>query len=134
MLTATLYRIAGRFVKVERLGLLPEGERTNFHYRGDVEGDEIAGKLSGIDYSVTDAVGTVEVRIIEVLTTAADEKIFIERSGRSLPVDDPNDVHIRGEGRARSASPRLAWLDDAPLRWEARIRRDSNDFTATVSR
>lgn len=127
-----VYTISGRFVKIEKIGVVPEGDRSNFHYRADVDGEEIKGKLSGIDYSITDDKGVVHVNIMEVLTTNDDEKIFIQRKGRSIPVSDGNSVVLRGEGNAATSSPKLSWINHRPVAWEAHLKRDSLDYTAEV--
>jgi hypothetical protein len=126
-----LCRISGRFVKIEKIGLVPEGDRSNFHYLAEVEGPEIKGQLRGIDYSVT-VDGVVNVNILEVLTTEGGDKIFIERSGRSIPGGTEGEVLLRGEGKARTAFPELAWINQVPLTWEAHLRRDSVEYTAVM--
>lgn len=127
-----LYEIEGRFVKIEQIGAVPAGERTNFHYMADVDGPQIQGKLRGIDYSRT-VDGVVHVDIREILTTEDGEKVYITRSGRSESQDDDG-VLIRGDGQAETAAERLAWLNDAAIGWEARLKRDSVDYTAKVFR
>jgi hypothetical protein len=69
---------------------------------------------------------------MEVLTTNDDEKIFIQRKGRSVPVSDGNDVVLRGEGNAATSSPKLSWINKTPVAWEAHLKRDSLDYTAEV--
>jgi hypothetical protein len=130
-MTDVLYTMSNRWVKIERIGDVPEGERVNFHYAGEVDGAELRGTLRGIDYSCR--VGNrIAVHIHEVLSTTDDELVTIERTGHSAPTDDEGMVLLRGQLRAQTAAPRLAWLNGLPLIWEARIPQAGREFTAFV--
>ena len=127
-----LYAITGRFVKIEKIGQVPKGERTNFHFMAEVEGPEVRGKLRGIDYSRA-VDGVVHVDIYEVLTTIEGEKVFLKRSGLS-ETRDGDEILIRGEGRAETAAERLSWLNQTDIGWEAHLRPSSVEYTAKVYR
>lgn len=125
-----LYTISGRFVKIDEIGIVPDGERKNFHYLGDCEG-ELKGTLRGVDYALTKD-GVVHIHIHELFTTDQGEKISIERTGCSVPCDDPDTVLLEGTGIAGTGAARLSWLNGVPLKWRARINRKSVHFTAEV--
>ncbi|MBO8162858.1 MAG: DUF3237 family protein [Brevibacillus sp.] len=126
-----LYTIQGRFVKIDQIGPVPQGERTNFHYMADCEGEQVKGTLRGIDYALTKD-GVVHIHIHELLTTDQGEKITIERTGHSVPGPDPDTVLLEGVGKAGTGAARLTWLNEVPIAWKARINRKTVHFTAEV--
>ncbi|UFJ42573.1 DUF3237 domain-containing protein [Brevibacillus humidisoli] len=126
-----LYKISGRFVKIDEIGNIPGGERKNFHFMGDCEGEQLKGTLRGVDYALTKD-GTVHIHIHELFTTDQGEKITIERNGHSLPSEDPDMILLEGTGRAGTGSSRLAWLNEVPIVWKAWINRKDVHFSAEV--
>jgi hypothetical protein len=126
-----LYQINARFVKIEDIGNVPEGERKNFHFMGEISGEELQGTLRGIDYALTYE-GLVQAHIHEVLTTEQGEKISLERTGTQVQDENKDQVLLVGQGQAHTASERLAWLNEANLTWKAYINQTTISYTAEV--
>jgi len=130
-MSKVLYRIKARFVKIEDIGKVPEGERKNFHFMGDISGEELQGTTRGIDYALTQD-GIVQAHIHEVLTTEQGEKISLERIGIQIPSANKDEVLLEGRVQMRTGSQRLAWLHDANIGWRAYINPASVEFNAEV--
>lgn len=128
-----LFHVTGRFTRADRIGRVPEGERGNFHFNGDVTG-EINGTLDGCDYALITEGDVYNIHIHELLTTAEGELISFERTGQSLPHEEEGFLNTLGKGMARTASERLAWLNEAELVWGARINRATFEYTAWVKK
>lgn len=126
-----LYRIKARFVKIEDIGKVPEGERKNFHFMGELSGEELKGTVRGIDYALIQD-GIVQTHIHEVLTTEQGEKISLERNGTQVPTPNKDEVLLEGRVQMRAASERLAWLHEANIGWRAFINQNSVEYTAEV--
>lgn len=114
----TLYQMRGRFIKIEKFGTFHEGERINYHYLGDIEGESVKGICRGINYEIKQN-HQVTIHIHESITTDQGEKILLERVGISEPCDDLNRVMIRaGQILARTNSKKLGWINSANLFWD----------------
>jgi len=126
-----LYTIKARFVKIETIGPVPEGDRKNYHFIAEIIGESLNGTLSGIDYSLT-VNNQVQAHIHEVLTTEQGEKISFERTGTSIEQENPDMVVITGQGQARTAIKHLSWLNTARITWKAQIPRQGLEFSAEI--
>ena len=131
-LTMVLYALNAKFIKVYRFGKTPEGNRTNFHFEGSVEGTEFSGKSSGIDYSVMSE-GRINVHVHETISTNNHTLLSVERNGVSEYTDGKGTIRIRG-GQAilRVSEPKFDWLNTTLFLWDADLDWNSRDFTVVV--
>ena len=121
---AVLLEVEARFVKLDKIGVVPEGERINAHYWGEGSGIIGVGKLRGIDYSLKRADGTIEMHVHEVFFDGDDHLFSLERQGIARP-DQDQKLSLSGVGAARTSKQSHAWLNNTPLRWEGVVDRAS---------
>lgn len=126
-----LFSVEARFVKLDRIGRVPEGERTNAHFLGDVDGMFGPGKVRGIDYSLTRPDGVVAVHVHEVFTSEDNNLIALERHGVGTPMGEA-ELSLSGTGWARTAQENQAWLNDAPLLWQGVVNRQTGQLSLRI--
>jgi hypothetical protein len=127
-----LYQMKGRFIKIEKFGLFYEGERINYHYLGDIEGELVKGECRGVNYEIKQH-HQVNIHIHESIITDQGEKILLERTGLSQHCDNPDKVIIR-EGRVfvRTESEKLSWMNSANLLWDGDLFWNDRNFIIRV--
>lgn len=126
-----LFSVDARFVKLDRIGRVPEGERTNAHYLGDASGMLGPGKMRGIDYSLTRPDGVVAIHVYEVFTSEENYLIALERRGVGVPAGEA-EISISGTGWARTAQEGQAWLNDTPLMWRGIVNRQTGQLRLKI--
>jgi|SRR5690349_7489850 len=123
-----LFSVEARFVKLDRIGVVPEGERVNAHFMGDVTGVLGPGKLRGIDYSLKRPDGVVAIHVHEVFSSDENYMIAIERQGVGTPEGETL-LSLSGTGWARTAREDQAWLNDSPLVWRGSVNKQTGSLT-----
>lgn len=126
-----LFSVEARFVKLDRLGLVPEGERVNAHFLGDVTGMLGQGKIRGIDYSLKRPDGVVAIHVHEVFTSNENYMIAIERQGIGTPEGETM-LSLSGTGWARTAQENQAWLNDSPLVWRGSVNKETGSLSLRI--
>ena len=128
-----IYTMSARFVKIEKLGkMINGGERTNFHYMGNIEGNNISGVCRGIDYAEINN-GLISVNVRESITTPLAGKIYIERKGYSILNNEPSDIIIVGSSYiAETNSEDLLFISDSDFKWEAKLNWNSENFSLAL--
>ncbi len=123
-----LFSVEARFVKLDRIGMVPEGERVNAHFMGDATGLLGPGKLRGIDYSTKRSDGVVAIHVHEVFTSDDNYLIAIERQGLGTPEGETT-LLVSGTGWARAAQDnQAAWLNDTPIVWHGSINKETGSL------
>jgi hypothetical protein len=126
-----LYSLDGRFVKLDRIGEVPEGERINAHYMGEANGIIGKGTIRGIDYSLTGSDGVVQIHVHEVFYSPEKELVAFEREGHGRPVGD-GELCLKGTAKARTAIPALKWINYAALWWMGTVYKKTGRLELSI--
>lgn len=89
-----------------------EGARFNVSFEGFVNGPEITGKKTGVDYLEIRADGMFNLNLHAVITTEDGEKIAVHEDGILIPSDDGSATgRLSLKMKLTSASPKYQWVN-----------------------
>ena len=105
-----LYEAKLKLLAPLQIGSVPEGQRLNVPFTGDISGPTVHGKIEGIDYVLVRPDGVGLLHVHGVVTTDGGDIISVEVSGFLTPAPDGR-FALKGAVTYQTASKELAWLN-----------------------